>query len=145
MTHTAQPEAPQYGAVGTMRPRAAYNGDIMDNDWGKAVSAISRNPFVVGALGAILALRAVPGATLPERIFNVFGGSVCAGYSTPFLAEWMGWKSDSVISFASLIIGLAAMTLVAEFILALKTIKWGELLTNLITTVVQAFARTPKE
>lgn len=99
----------------------------MDIDWGKVVSAISRSPYVIGAVGAILALRVVPGASPLDKFINVVGGSVVAGVGTPALAEWLGWTSIHIISFASLVIGLSAMTLVAEFLKAIKEIKWADI------------------
>lgn len=120
----------------------------MDNDWGKVVAAISRNPFVVGAVGAVLALRSVPGTDRWEKCINVLGGSVCAGYGTPFLAEWMGWTSLNITAFASLIIGLSSMTLVAEFLLAIRAVKWADIITGWIeifTGWLSRFAQKNKE
>lgn len=113
----------------------------MDIDWGKAVQAISRNPFVIGALGALLALKFIPGATKAEKAWNLAGGSITAGFATPALAEWLGWTSPGVISFANLILGFTSMTLMAELLLALKAIKWSEILSGWINAWFNRFGK----
>jgi hypothetical protein len=119
----------------------------MNIDWSKAFDAVVHNPFVVGAVGAIVSLKYAPGDKWFDRAQNVFGGSVCAGYGTPFLVEWMGWTSPHITVFAGFVIGLVSMTLVAEILQAVKGVKWSDLLVTLITSFTSARAKNepPKD
>ena len=102
------------------------------DDWTDTAAAVGRSPFFVGGVGSVIALKFAPGARFIDRLQNVAGGSVCAGYGTPFVAEWMGWTSINMKLFSAFIIGVVSMTLVAEILQALKAVPWSELFTNLI-------------
>lgn len=117
----------------------------MDIDWGKLASAVSRNPFVIGAIGALMALKYVPGDKFWDKCWNLGGGCITAGLGTPALAEWLGWSSTAIISFASLIIGFTSMTLMAELLLALKAIKWADLLSGGINNLIAHLTGKGKE
>ena len=44
---------------------------------------IARSPFLIGGLGALVALRGAPGETWPTRVFNVISGALFAGFVGP--------------------------------------------------------------
>lgn len=75
---------------------------------------IARSPFLIGALGALVALKGAPGETWQARLFNVFAGSLLAGFAGPALAEYFALPSASAMNGAmSFAVGLFGMNFVA--------------------------------
>jgi hypothetical protein len=68
------------------------------------------SPWVAAAAGAILGLKALPGASLWERLANVGAGFAIAAFVGPALIEAMGWTSPRLAALA--IFGLGATGLV---------------------------------
>lgn len=89
---------------------------------------IAKSPFVVGLLGAVVALRGAPGDTWSERAFNIFCGTLLAGYLSPALAEYFGLHSPAMSSASAFVVGLFGLNLVATVVQLLKTTTWADLL-----------------
>lgn len=74
---------------------------------------LTRNPFIVGALGSFVALRFAPGLTWAERVFNVACGAICSGFCAPALTEWMQVTSPGMQSFCAFSVGMFGLSLAA--------------------------------
>ena len=85
--------------------------DVIDTD------KLFGNPFVVGALGALVALKFAPGGSWLERLANVVSGSLAAGFLTPALVQWLQMDAPSYASGAAFVVGLLGMS-VADAIVA---------------------------
>ena len=75
-----------------------------------------KSPWVAGAMGAIVALRGVPGLSWAERLFNVFAGLLIAGYVSPAAAGYLGLEEPTMQSAAAFLCGLFGLNLVAAVI-----------------------------
>ncbi len=92
---------------------------------------IAGSHFVTGALGALVtAIKFTPGASWPERSFNVVAGSMAAGYGTPALAEWLGMSSAGYVNGAAFVVGLLGMSAVAAVLQALRDLKLAEIISG---------------
>ena len=87
-----------------------------------------QSPFIVGLLGAIVALRGTPGASWPERAFNVACGSMLSGYVSPAMAEYFGLATSNMQAASAFVVGLLGLNLVATLVLWLKELKLADLL-----------------
>lgn len=83
--------------------------------------AIVRSPWLAGAMGALVALHGVPGATWVERAFNVFAGLLIAGYVSPAIAEYLGLASVAMQSAAAFLCGLFGLNGVAAVVAAIRS------------------------
>ena len=75
-----------------------------------------KSPWVAGAMGAIVALRGVPGLSWAERLFNVFAGLLIAGYVSPAAAGYLGLEEPTMQSAAAFLCGLFGLNLVAAIV-----------------------------
>ena len=92
---------------------------------------IARSPFAVGALGALVtAIKFTPGASWRERAFNVFAGSMAAGFLTPALIEWLGMASPAYASGAAFLFGLVGMSLAAALLQGIKDTELGKIISG---------------
>lgn len=93
---------------------------------------IARSPFTIGAIGALItAIKFTPGASWPERIFNVLAGAVAAGVLTPALVEWVHHSPpEGYINAAAFVVGLLGMSLIASAIDWLRSGKLGEAISS---------------
>ena len=87
-----------------------------------------KSPWVAGAMGAIVALRGVPGLTWAERAFNVFAGLLIAGYVSPAAASYLGLADPTMQSAAAFLCGLFGLNLMAAVVEAIRTADLGRLL-----------------
>ena len=95
---------------------------------------IARSPFTVGAVGALItAVKFTPGASWPERGFNVLAGAAAAGYVTPALVEWLGMTSPTYASGAAFVLGLVGMSLASAMLQAIKDTPLGQIITGWIS------------
>lgn len=90
--------------------------------------AITKSPFFIGALGALVGLRGVPGATSVERAVNAVSGAMLSGFTSPFIANYFGLSGDSALSFAAFVVGLFGLNFVASLQTWLKGADFGDLL-----------------
>lgn len=72
-----------------------------------------RSPFLVGALGALVALHGTPGASWPTRLINVVSGALIAGFGGPALCEFFSLSSPSMQGAMAFAAGLFGMNVVA--------------------------------
>ena len=103
---------------------ATLKGMWMDID----TDRLARSPFLIGALGAVVALRGAPGETWPTRLINVGSGALIAGFLSPAMAEWFSLTSSAwqgAMAFAS---GLFGMNFVATAVALIKEIKLADVL-----------------
>lgn len=80
---------------------------------------VAKSPWLAGALGAVVALRGVPGTSWLERLINVLCGSLLSGFFSPALSEYFGMTTSamqSAVSFAVGLFGLNLMAAILEFI-----------------------------
>lgn len=91
-------------------------------------SEIIKSPWVAGAMGAIVALRGVPGLTWAERAFNVFAGLLIAGYVSPAAASYLGLAEPTMQSAAAFLFGLFGLNLMAAVVEAIRTADLGRIL-----------------
>lgn len=93
---------------------------------------ITKSPFFIGALGALVGLRGVPGSTWGERAINAASGALLSGFTSPFIAGYFGLVGDGALSFAAFVVGLFGLNFVAAFQTWLKGadladyIPWGK-------------------
>lgn len=72
-----------------------------------------QNPWFVGGVGSVIALRWAPGLTWIERAFNVACGLTMAGFMAPLAVEYLKLTSPAMFSGSAFMIGLFGMNLVA--------------------------------
>ena len=96
----------------------------MELDTAKA----GQSPFFIGLIGAIIALRGTPGASWPERAFNIASGSLLSGFVSPAMAEYFGLTTVNMQAASAFIVGLLGLNLVATLVIWLKDLKLGDLL-----------------
>jgi hypothetical protein len=100
----------------------------LDHD---SVGGAARSPFTIGALGALVtAVRFTPGASWPERAFNVAAGSLFAGFLTPAVTEWLSMASPAYLSGAAFIFGLLGMSLASAILQGVKDTPIGQIVTG---------------
>lgn len=87
---------------------------------------ILKNPFAIGALGSLVALRASPGATWPERAFNIMSGALLSGFFGPMVAEYFGLSTPAMQSGTAFAVGLFGMHFVATTMVWLKDLKLAD-------------------
>lgn len=80
-----------------------------------------KSPWVAGAVGAIVALRGVPGLTWAERLFNAFSGLMIAGYISPAAADYLGLEGANMHGATAFLFGLFGLNLVAATVEAIRT------------------------
>lgn len=85
-------------------------------------------PFLIGAVGGVVALRFAPGLTWPERAFNVASASAVAGFCGPAIAEWFTLRSSSMSYAAVFLVGLFGLGLTATVMEWIRTAKLSDLL-----------------
>lgn len=86
------------------------------------------SPFVIGAAGAIVALKGAPGKSWLERIFNAGCGALLAGFLSAAIAEWLGLRTPEMRSAIAFVVGLFGMNLVASCNVWLTETKFTDLL-----------------
>lgn len=97
----------------------------------QAAEEVAKSPWLTGALGAVVALRGVPGTTWLERLLNVLSGSLLSGFLSPALSEYFGMSTQAMQSAMSFAVGLFGLNLMAAVLLFIKTAKiedyipWG--------------------
>lgn len=96
----------------------------MEFDFEKA----ARSPWVAGVLGSVVSLRWVPGATVVGRMFHVGSGTVCAGFISPALTEWLHVAPIAVQSGLAFAVGLFGLSLAAAATEAIKAVGWAEVI-----------------
>lgn len=87
-----------------------------------------RSPFVIGALGSLVALRGAPGESWPIRIFNVVCGALLAGYVSPALAEFFSLGTPAMQGAMSFATGLFGMNFVATGVTWIKQLQLSDVL-----------------
>lgn len=89
---------------------------------------IARSPFLIGALGALVALKGAPGDTWPMRIFNVFSGALLAGFGAPAIAEFFSLTTPAMQGAMSFAVGLFGMNFVAASGVWIKQLQLSDVL-----------------
>lgn len=87
-----------------------------------------KSPWVAGAMGALVALRGVPGISWLERAFNLICGSIIAGYMSPAAATYLGLEKPELHYTAAFLMGLFGLNLIAAIVEAIRTADLGKLL-----------------
>lgn len=89
---------------------------------------IWRSPFLIGAIGAVVAFRTNPYETWKARVFNVSSGAFIAGYVSPAACEYLGLVSPSMQSAMAFASGLLGMNLVAMLVGWTKNLQLADIL-----------------
>ena len=89
-------------------------------------SKIIRSPYAAGLVGAIVSLKSAPGSSWKERCFNIFCGSMGAGFMSPAASEYFSLNSPAAQTAMAFAIGLFGLNLMAVVIESLKTINLGD-------------------
>ena len=92
----------------------------------QAAEEVAKSPWLAGALGAIVALRGVPGASWLERLINVLCGSLLSGFLSPALSEYFGMTTPAMQSAVAFAVGLFGLNLMAAILEFIKTAKLGD-------------------
>lgn len=87
-----------------------------------------KSPWVAGAMGALVALRGVPGITWLERVFNLLCGAIIAGYMSPAAADYLGLTKPETHYAAAFLMGLFGLNLIAAIVEAIRTADLGSVL-----------------
>lgn len=90
--------------------------------------SLVRSPWLAGAMGAIVALHGVPGASWMERLFNVVSGVLIAGYLSPAVAEYFSLHTVSMQSATAFVCGLFGLNVCASIVQWVRTADIGALL-----------------
>lgn len=85
-----------------------------------------RSPFLIGALGALVALRGTPGDTWPTRAINVISGALIAGFVGPALCEFFSLTSPAMQGAMVFASGLFGMNFVAMVVGWTKTLQLSD-------------------
>lgn len=85
-------------------------------------------PFIIGGLGALVALKGAPGTSAREKIFNVVCGALLAGFLAPMVAAYFGLKTAEMQAGCAFAVGLFGMNLVATATAWLKDLKLADVL-----------------
>jgi hypothetical protein len=75
--------------------------------------AVARSPIFAGLVGAVLALRGTPGATLAERCFNVMIGFSMAWFLTPALVDYFRVDTPNMQSAVAFAVGMFGVNIMA--------------------------------
>lgn len=89
---------------------------------------VARSPFLIGALGALVAMRGAPGESWPIRVFNVVSGALLAGYVSPAVAEFFALPSPAMQGAMSFAVGLFGMNFVATAVTWIKQLQLADVL-----------------
>lgn len=89
----------------------------------QTVEEIARSPWLPGVLGALIAMRGVPGTSWPERIANVVCGAVISGIASPALSEYFGMTTQAMQSAMAFAVGLFGLNVVASALAWTKAMK----------------------
>jgi len=79
-------------------------------------AAVTKSPFFIGLLGAMVALRGVPGASWKSRAFNALSGSLISGFTSPAIAEFFGLNTPTMESAAAFVVGLLGLNITAAVV-----------------------------
>ena len=96
----------------------------MDFDFEK----LWRSPFLIGALGALVALRGAPGVSWWERAINVFSGSLMAGFVSPAACEFFSLTSPAMQGAMAFAVGLFGMNMASAIVVWIKTAQLSDVL-----------------
>lgn len=89
---------------------------------------LTRSPFVIGAIGALVALRWAPGESWPTRLMNIASGGMIAGFLSPGVAEWFSLTSPAMAAAMAFASGLFGMNFVATAVAWIKELKLADVL-----------------
>jgi len=89
---------------------------------------IVRSPFLVGALGGLVALRVAPGESWAVRAVNVISGSLMAGFISPAACEFFALTSPAMQGAMSFAVGLFGMNIASAAVIWIKAVQLSDVL-----------------
>ena len=92
------------------------------------LDTLLRSPWLSGAAGAIVALHGAPGASWPQRTFNVVAGALVAGYASPIINQYFGLSSPDLQSASAFLCGLFGLNFSARLVDSRRASIWLEIL-----------------
>ncbi len=90
--------------------------------------SLATNPFVAAFFGSLVGLRALPGASLVEKLWNLLGGFVFAAFLGPAFAEWAGFVSIKLTAGVIFAFGAAGLVAFGSLIEGIKQTAVGPIL-----------------
>lgn len=84
------------------------------------LSDLLTHPVVAAAAGALLGLKALPGASIPEKLANVFAGFLLAAWGGAALVEYLQIANIKIAAGAIFMTGAAGLVVFDAIIQALK-------------------------
>jgi hypothetical protein len=87
-----------------------------------------RSPFIIGAIGSIVALRFAPGESWIIRFVNVLNGAGIAGFFSPAASEYFALTSPAMYSAMAFAFGLFGMNLTSAIYRWLKNAQLSDIL-----------------
>lgn len=102
--------------------------------------SIATNPFVAAFLGAMVGLRALPGNSLGEKVWNLIGGFAFAAFLGPAFAEWAGFESVKLAAGVIFAFGAVGLVVFGSLIEGIKQTQLGPVILAWISP-----RNTPKE
>lgn len=95
----------------------------MPGDWD--IGRVIGNDFIVGALGATVGLKWVPGRTFIERVGNIVAGALCAGYFTPVLIDYLKLSGENARGAMAFSVGVFGLSVIAQIVEVGRAIDWS--------------------
>jgi hypothetical protein len=89
------------------------------------IGELLTNPIVAAGAGALVGLKALPGATLLERISNAFAGFAFASFAGPAVVDHIGVVGPNIRSGIIFIIGAAGLVIFNAVIEGIKKTDFG--------------------
>lgn len=89
---------------------------------------IVKSPFLIGALGALVAMRGAPGESWPIRVFNVISGALMAGFISPAACEFFALTSPAMQGAMSFAVGLFGMNIASAAVVWIKAMQLADVL-----------------
>jgi hypothetical protein len=83
--------------------------------------------IVIGALGAVVGLKFVPGVSWVERMCNLTAGTLCSWFWAPALIELLHIERDGQAAALSFAVGMFALSWASAFATAAREIKLAEI------------------
>ena len=92
--------------------------------------SIMSNTFVAAIAGALLGLRALPGASLVEKGLNLLFGFMLAVFIGPAVVEWLGVVSIKRAAGIIFVVGAAGLVLFGAIIDGIKQTSFGNIISG---------------
>ena len=94
----------------------------------QALESVFKSFWVIGAFGAVVALRGVPGLTWWGKLLHVGGGVLIAGFLTEGVAEYFSLDASALRNAVAFLLGMFGMNLLVVITQWLQAAKLSDVL-----------------